>query len=92
MLEVAGYSEDGKQVIKGIFSFYETVGLPLDFVIQHIKDNDAIPSWYDFVLEARAAGMKDSRIKSKLEEVILDVYGRKYWVEISKRLELMGIK
>jgi len=92
MLETAGYTVDGKEVIKGIFKFYETVGLPLDFIIQHLKDKDCIPSWYDFVLEAREAGMKDIRIKAKLEEVILDVYGRKYWTEVLKRLDLMGIK
>lgn len=87
MLEIAGYTTDGKVVIKGIFRFFETTGLPLDVIIHSLKDRDCIPSWYDYFLEAKAAGIPPERIKSRLEEAILDVYGRKYWEGVKERLE-----
>ncbi len=87
MLEVAGITPDGKQVIKGIFRFYETVGLPLDVIVHYLKDKDCIPSWYDYFLEATEAGIPPERVKSRLEEVILDVYGRAYWEGVKERLE-----
>jgi hypothetical protein len=87
MLEVAGYTTDGKMVIKGIFRFFETTGLPLDIIVDQITSRGCVPSWYDYFLEATAAGIPPERVKSRMEEVILDVYGRKYWEDVKERLE-----
>lgn len=91
MLEIAGYTTDGKIVVKGIFHFFETTGLPLDIIVDQLSSRDLVPSWHDYVLEAIAAGIPPERVKSRLEEVILDVYGRKYWEDVKIRIEKMGL-
>ena len=86
-LQFAGIPENGKTVIKGIYRCFETTGLPLDVIVSWIKENDFIPSWYDYLTEATNAGINFERIKSRLEEVIVDIYGNHYWKIVKFKLE-----
>ena len=75
MIEVVGKTPEGHRVVKGVFSFYETEGIPLDVLFDTLKDKGAIPDWPTFVLEAVEAGMKVPRILSMLDTAIADSYG-----------------
>jgi len=88
MLELAGKTEDGKVVVKGIYRLYETSGIPLDFIFDYVFSSGLIVSWFDFHLEAQGNGMKHKRILSKLEEPVSNIWGEEYWAVVKKNLEL----
>lgn len=75
MIEAFGKTPDGRWVVKGVFSFYETEGMPLDVIFETLRNKGAIPDWSTFVLEAVEAGMKVPRILSMLDAAIADSYG-----------------
>lgn len=78
LLIQVGVTSDGKQVYAGVFSFYETHGIPLDIIFNCAIDQNWIPCWISLYKEAFSSGMKHERIISKLNEAILDSYGIEY--------------
>ena len=87
MFKIVGKTQDGRDVVSGVFRFYESVGLPLDIILDTIRENNTIPDWTAFYKEAKAAGMKHDRIISKLEESIMDVYGVEFQKIVCQTLE-----
>jgi len=87
--EFAGKTEDEKLVAKNVYRVYETSGIPLDDLFEHLMTNNGMVSWVDFHLEAQANGMKHKRIMSKLEEAVIDVWGRDFWRVVQERLNKM---
>jgi hypothetical protein len=75
MLEASGKTPDGKTVVRGVYRFYETTGLPLDVIFDCLRSNAMLPDWSAFVLEAVEAGMQPERAISMLEPAIADTYG-----------------
>lgn len=75
MIETAGKTVDGLIVVKGVYSFYETNGMPLDVLFETLRNRGMIPDWGAFVLEAVEAKMKPARIISMLDPAIADSYG-----------------
>ena len=92
MFVVVGKTEDGKIVYSGVFKFYETHGLPLDIILEGLRDKSGIPCWVLFHRESLKAGMKHARILSKLDEAISDVYGSEFRDHVIKTLELLHSK
>lgn len=62
--EIIGKSTGGKFVVKGIFCFYDTIGLPLDILFEQLDGCGFIPSWIDFYNEALSNGWKHKTIIS----------------------------
>lgn len=75
MIEIVGKTREGLSVVKGVYSFYETEGLPLDVLFETLRNKGMIPDWATFVLEAVEARMKVPRILSMLDAAIADSYG-----------------
>lgn len=75
MLEVSGKTPDGKIVVRGVYRFYETMGLPLDVTLEYLRERKMIPDWPAFLLEAVEAGMSPERALSLLDSAISDSYG-----------------
>lgn len=75
MFRILGHTTDGKVVVAGVYSFYETYGLPLEVVFQVLQDRNSIPCWISFHREAVSAGMQHERILSMLDPAISDSYG-----------------
>jgi hypothetical protein len=75
MIEVVGKTREGLLIVKGVYSFYETEGLPLDVLFETLRNKGMIPDWPTFVLEAVEARMKVLRILSMLDAAIADSYG-----------------
>ena|ERR1035437_2230569 len=73
-----GVTPDGKLVMAGCFSFYETHGVPLNIFLMCCVENDWIPDWIDFYTAAISAGMAHGRILSKLEEAVSDSFGKEF--------------
>ena len=76
MLNLCGKTVDGKLVIAGIYREHETTGIPLDVILEVIRDRGYVPDWYSFAVEAVEAGMSLRRAISKLEPAVADVFGR----------------
>jgi hypothetical protein len=75
MIEVVGKTPDGRHVVKGVYNFYETHGMPLDVLFETLRSQGVIPDWLNFMLEAVGAGMSPERVISVLDQAITDSYG-----------------
>lgn len=68
-----------------MFSFYETHGLPLDIILDRLRQDGLQPDWehlYEGMLEA---GWHPDRTFRRLQQLVGDVYGpefRKRWEKI----------
>ena len=71
-MRVVGNTTDGRPVIAGLYSIYETHGIPLDVVISECVKRGAVPSWSHMVGEANAAGMGLRRAISKVSQAVRD--------------------
>lgn len=87
MFQIVGRTTDGRNVVTGVYRFFETHGLPLDVVLEILYKRDCIPDWAAFRREALLAGMKHSRIVARLHECISDVYGVEMRDEVVRRLD-----
>lgn len=89
MLECVGKTTDGKELLAGVYRFYETTGLPLDVIFDLLRRKNSIVSWIHFYKEAHSAGMKHDRILSKLDESICDVWGKDFYDHVEDTLNLV---
>lgn len=63
-------------IFKGVYKLHETHGLPLDAIFICFMESGYLPDWIDLYQNALSAGMKHSRIISKLQDAISDSYGK----------------
>lgn len=82
-----GKTTDDKAVVAGVFSFYETHGLPLDVILNLCIEKNWMPCWTTLYTDMLKAGMKHTRILSKLEESISDSFGKAFCDVVILRLE-----
>lgn len=78
MLKISGKTKDGSLVVSGVFSFYETQGLPLSIIFEEFRNRGIVPDWIALYLETWAIGIMPDRVMSFLSESIYDVYGSDY--------------
>jgi alanyl-tRNA synthetase len=81
-----GETQDGKQVVQGVWTLYETHGLPLDIALSVCQEKGWIPDWIDLYMNMRRSGMDRERTFSKLEEAINDSFGKEFGDVVIKRL------
>lgn len=70
-----GVTPEGKPVMSGVFSFYESHGIPLEIIFMSFIDKGLVPSWIDLYRDMRSSGMKHDRIIIKLQDAISDSFG-----------------
>ena len=90
---VSGKTEDGVRIIRGTFPFVNSIGLPLDVVVEYLRDHGCMMDWIDFYLESLKCDWPPERTFDRLRQVIGEVYGpqfRKGW-EVKMR-EVMRIE
>lgn len=75
---VVSQTTDGKPVVDGIWAFYETHGLPMDIIFDACLRKGWVPDWVLLYKQMRSSGMEHSRIISKLEESIIDSFGKDF--------------
>lgn len=86
MLKIVGKTPDGRLVVRGVFRFYETEGVPLEVLFDFLNGRRMIPDWIAYVEEATGAGMAASRVLSALNEAIFDSFGKAVRDEVLGRL------
>ena len=76
----------GLEAVIGLFTKYNSLGIPLQDLLQCCIDNKLQPSWLHFYKEAREeGGWSHKTVMTRLEEAIIDIYGKPYWIEVEKR-------
>jgi hypothetical protein len=83
---IVGKTPDGQLVISGLLRFEETYGLPLEDILEYVKNNNLVPSWFHVIDEAKKQGVNIHKFLTKLESCVVVVYGRDYWSLISTHL------
>ena len=56
LLHQVGVTPEGRQVMGGVYAFYETHGLPLDDILAGLWDRGAVPDWLALVRDMVDAG------------------------------------
>lgn len=71
-------------IVKGVFDFVGTYGVPIEITLDILKENNTMPDWIDYVDSAVKQGAKFSRVRLQLSNAVLDIYGgefHKSWLE-----------
>lgn len=85
-MEIVGQNKEGNLIVNGVFSIYETNGIPLDILFEQLRLNNYIPDWFQFVIDAVNSGMDKDRVISMLDAAISDSYGAKFRDNVLKWL------
>jgi|AntRauTorcE11897_2_1112592.scaffolds.fasta_scaffold06182_3 hypothetical protein len=83
----SGKTKDGKSVVAGCFTMYDSTGMPLPVMFTLISLQGWVPDIVYFYECAKNAGWKEKTIYSRLEEACLDGFNKKYWHEVKERLD-----
>lgn len=72
-MNIVGTTEDGWEIVDGVFHFYETHGLPLDVLLEGIFTHLAIPCWITLFKDGVAAGIKPEKWINQIATAVADV-------------------
>lgn len=90
LLRVVGRTvPDDREVVAGVFRFYETHGLQLDVLVGALWRTERIVDWLDFWDGARAAGVKASRLVMMIEAALADAVDVDESAAVVRRLRLL---
>ena len=88
IINLKGFTTDNRMVVGGVYRFTATYGLPLDIVIAYLNSHKIVIDWPDFILEAIGEAHSRDSLKTKILSAINEVFGREYFSEFKKRLDL----
>ena len=66
----------------------ETKGLPLDFILSSLDKEKYVVDWVDFIQTSLKHNWKIKGTFIKIENALIDVFGREYSNSIIERLEM----
>jgi hypothetical protein len=89
LIQVIGKTVDDRTVVQGVYRFYETTGVPLDVILDQLRERGVVPDWPQFVIEAVEAGMSVPRAISLLEPALADSFGSAFCDVVVSRLKLL---
>ena len=70
-----GVTTDDRPVVAGLYALDETHGIPLDVLLDGVRDQGAIPCWLSLVREGVEAGASADRWSRKVAAAATDAYG-----------------
>jgi alanyl-tRNA synthetase len=86
MILQVGVTPEGVKVVANTFKMFDAHGLPLDIMLDLMKENNMIPDWIDFYKEATASGWKDKTIRNRVHTAVSTVYGDDFGKIVLSRL------
>lgn len=86
ILTIVGKTEDGKNVVSGLFRLFDTRGLPLEVLFYQYQELNMLPSWTHFYEEARSYGWKHKTIIDRLTDSVTDIYGQEFCKKVLERI------
>ncbi len=72
LLKIVGQDSTGRLIYHGVFSFYETHGLPLSDMLFHMFARDGIPDWMQLLSDMEKAGRPRARCFETLISAVND--------------------
>tara|TARA_Y100000310_G_scaffold31833_1_gene30171 strand:- start:9690 stop:9965 length:276 start_codon:yes stop_codon:yes gene_type:complete len=88
-MKIKGKTKSGLYVVSNTYYYYNTYGIPLEYIVLFLADNGYIIDWLDLLSDATKMGMKPSNMIGKIRTATLDVYGKDVSNSIIKRINLM---
>lgn len=85
--EIVGQTEDGKLVVKNVFSLYDTIGFPLEEIVYLLNNDNMLVDWVDFFESAMIAQWGITHTIKKIEAAVGDVFGPQCKNELIRRLK-----
>ena len=85
-LTISGKTQDGKLVISNIFPLIDGCGVPLEYVLQYIKNNNCVIDWFEFIMMNLKHNKKLESVLKNISESLLLVYGEEYKNTIMDKL------
>jgi hypothetical protein len=74
-----GKTVDGKTVVQGIFPTMSSIlGLPLDVILEKLKENNMVVDWIEFYESSKKHGWKNKTTFNRISTYVVDVYGPEY--------------
>lgn len=84
-----GVTPEDKKAIDGVFRMFDTIGLPLDIILDQLHERDLVVSWKHFFRDALKAGWTLKTTMNRVTIAVRDAYLPDYADEVVKRLELL---
>jgi hypothetical protein len=78
--KIVGKTTDGKDVVSGydIFKWTESIGLPLDVIVELYNQRNTVIDWIEFVQTSLLHSWKYSNTLLKIQMSLSDVYDDRY--------------
>jgi len=71
-MTVSGFTSERKPVVTGVFRLYDTIGLPLNIILDQIILNGWVVDWEVFYNDAMKAGWKKTTFRNRVSEALQD--------------------
>jgi hypothetical protein len=71
-----------------VFKVSEALGVPLDIILEHLRHNNQVVDWVEFIVTSLDHGWQLKTIANKIEYTVSDVYGKDYCEELMIRIRL----
>ena len=84
---LVGVTTEGNPVLRGMFYFQGTVGLPLELVLFWLQQKNYVMDWEDWVFGAFKDGWNPKTIEARSSSAVLEIYGKTYHEQWSSRME-----
>lgn len=87
-LTIVGKTVDGKFVVQGLFPLMSSIlGLPLDILLEDLKNNNMVVDWIEFYESSKKHGWKDKTILNRISEGATKIYGENISEQIIRKLK-----
>ena len=86
-LTISGKTLDGRPVVRGVFQWVSTYGLPLEVILDGLQKSGLMVDWLHFYDECIKEGWRPEGVKEKIRSAVGDIYGREHGEETIRRLE-----
>ena len=86
MIRQVGVTPEGVKVVANTFKMFDAHGLPLDIMLDLMKENNMVPDWIDFYNEASASGWKDKTIRNRVHSAASSAYGNDFGNTVLSKL------
>lgn len=90
MLTVIGRTEDGRDVLGGLYEMYSTHGIPLDVLVEKLNEQGKVIGWMNYVDSAVKDGISKERACGRAIEACGDALGSEHAEEVKKRFRIAG--
>src|SRR5579872_5039168 len=75
-ITINGITFNKKPVIGNVFKVIDGVGIHINDLLYALKEKEAVIDWYEFIDDCFEHNWNPDRLLTRLEDALVDVYGR----------------